>query len=57
MKEDVKTEEVKEAAREVRRQLEREQKKSLDFQERLKNILDWTRIGYIWPYPLRVPTT
>lgn len=40
MKEDVKTEEVKEAAREVRRQLEREQKKSLDFQERLKNILD-----------------
>ena len=40
MKEDVNTEEVKEAAREVRRQLEREQKKSLDFQERLKNILD-----------------
>ena len=57
MKEDVKTEEVKEAAREVRRQLEREQKKSLDFQERLKNILDWTRTGYIWPYLLRVPTT
>ena len=40
MKEEVNTEEVKEAAREVRRQLEREQKKSLDFQERLKNILD-----------------